>query len=564
MDSTHLTAEAVSSKILDLAAEFCERGLTISAESVLRDIGFDELDAVELVMAVEDEFEVDLDPQLCGKDVFVVQGWTVQALVDVTVKALGDKRLDSRVRAGLPVEGAKPEIPSVEEVLASFPPHERRVIDEYCDLVGRRNRLIDFLGSMKFAELPIEDRDLLKRQLDVMNDYAKILVKRCDRFEVPAGLVLPGLVPVDKTADSVQNPHHDPDALAKEMVNRFLGWKLPGDFSPDGGISFTPSSAVIPSGPHWPSGTNLFHAGQALEMFKHCLPSELRRFTPQDVPKLTPDGDEPAVWSEESLRAKIQSVKNCPAGWIDGAVRKESFLVLLELALSARLEKSDCDKCPSGSPVSELPVAELAPKLTTADIEAVIAHEQYFTAADGVFGDARKAGLAFAAFRDPEGLDRVTFCVLTLRNGAKVTGVNYGSVSAANYNAEAGRALARAKAVEKVWELEGYALRERLAASPVTLNLSEEQGRELMETLKSLKPCDLVPGSQVSAGGPVPDCDPGAEKAVEALRQAAKAMRAFTDPEGNMPADTGEFNDLKEALAVAEGVLDASGEESKP
>ena len=26
------------------------------------------------------------------------------------------------------------------------------------------------------------------------------------------------------------------------MVNRFLSWKLPDDFAPDGGIVFTPSS----------------------------------------------------------------------------------------------------------------------------------------------------------------------------------------------------------------------------------------------------------------------------------------------------------------------------------
>ena len=47
MESTHLTAEAVSSKILDLAAELCERGQTISPDSILRDIGFDELDTVD-------------------------------------------------------------------------------------------------------------------------------------------------------------------------------------------------------------------------------------------------------------------------------------------------------------------------------------------------------------------------------------------------------------------------------------------------------------------------------------------------------------------------------------
>ena len=63
--------------------------------------------------------------------------------------------------------------------------------------------------------------------------------------------------------------------LVREMVNRFLCWKLPKDFNPDGGISFTPTR------PHegdefdnlwwWPSGTNLFNAEQAREMIEHML-----------------------------------------------------------------------------------------------------------------------------------------------------------------------------------------------------------------------------------------------------------------------------------------------------
>ena len=47
MSNENLAVEAVSSKILDLAAEFCERGQTISPDSILRDIGFDELDTVD-------------------------------------------------------------------------------------------------------------------------------------------------------------------------------------------------------------------------------------------------------------------------------------------------------------------------------------------------------------------------------------------------------------------------------------------------------------------------------------------------------------------------------------
>lgn len=54
-----------------------------------------------------------------------------------------------------------------------------------------------------------------------------------------------------------------------KMVSNFLSWKLPSDFYPDGGISFTTS--YLPSSPHWASGTNLFHAGQAKEMIEVML-----------------------------------------------------------------------------------------------------------------------------------------------------------------------------------------------------------------------------------------------------------------------------------------------------
>lgn len=54
---------------------------------------------------------------------------------------------------------------------------------------------------------------------------------------------------------------------AVEMSNRFLGWKLPREFSPDSGISFTPHAEA-----HcWPTGTNLLNASQAKSMFEYCL-----------------------------------------------------------------------------------------------------------------------------------------------------------------------------------------------------------------------------------------------------------------------------------------------------
>ena len=59
----------------------------------------------------------------------------------------------------------------------------------------------------------------------------------------------------------------------------------------------------------------------------------------------------------------------------------------------------------------------------------------------------------------------VTVCLLSLRNGAKVVGHNYGPIDKTKVDWEEGRRAAKAMAVDRVWELEGYALRERLFAA---------------------------------------------------------------------------------------------------
>lgn len=63
------------------------------------------------------------------------------------------------------------------------------------------------------------------------------------------------------------------EEVIKKLVDRFLGWKLPENFSPDCGISFkrsynehTPCPSV-----HTPVGTNLFDAQQAKEMITYLL-----------------------------------------------------------------------------------------------------------------------------------------------------------------------------------------------------------------------------------------------------------------------------------------------------
>lgn len=97
-----------------------------------------------------------------------------------------------------------------------------------------------------------------------------------------------------------------------------------------------------------------------------------------------------------------------------------------------------------------------APRVTPADIEANIASEHYFTAADGVYGTDHDHD-----FAGQVALELLTFCVLILRNGFTVTGES-ACLSPENFDAEIGRKIARANAVQKIWPLMGYALKERL------------------------------------------------------------------------------------------------------
>lgn len=83
-----------------------------------------------------------------------------------------------------------------------------------------------------------------------------------------------------------------------------------------------------------------------------------------------------------------------------------------------------------------------APRLSPEKIDAVIMVEDYY-----VFPGTT-----------------LTVCCLTLRNGFTVTGES-AAASPANFDAELGRKVARSHARDKIWALEGYLLRDRLARS---------------------------------------------------------------------------------------------------
>lgn len=99
-----------------------------------------------------------------------------------------------------------------------------------------------------------------------------------------------------------------------------------------------------------------------------------------------------------------------------------------------------------------------AARVTPADIEANIASEHYFTATDALVGQTRGPEWQAA----PATLDLLTFCVLVLRNGFTVTGES-ACASPENFDAEIGRKIARANAVQKIWPLMGYELKQRLS-----------------------------------------------------------------------------------------------------
>jgi len=110
--------------------------------------------------------------------------------------------------------------------------------------------------------------------------------------------------------------------------------------------------------------------------------------------------------------------------------------------------------------------ASVAPRVTPADIEAEIVSEHYFTAADGY----RSApcfdpnGQPTDCLPPPAPLELLTFCVLVLRNGFTVTGES-ACASPENFDAEIGRKIARQNAVNKIWPLLGFRLRDRLAGA---------------------------------------------------------------------------------------------------
>lgn len=114
-----------------------------------------------------------------------------------------------------------------------------------------------------------------------------------------------------------------------------------------------------------------------------------------------------------------------------------------------------------------------APRLTPAHIQATIVGEIY-TRIEGTL---------------------TTICTLTLRNGYTVVGVNNGPVSPENFDQTLGCEYAYKAAVDQIWTLEGYLLKEFLADAK-----SKSEINPVFELAGIVH--EVMSAYQVATGGP--------------------------------------------------------------
>jgi hypothetical protein len=99
-----------------------------------------------------------------------------------------------------------------------------------------------------------------------------------------------------------------------------------------------------------------------------------------------------------------------------------------------------------------------APRITPDHIESVISKCHFINA-----GKSLRAVWPVPEMADHVSpvLNLLTICVLVLKNGFTVTGES-ACASPDNFDVEIGRKIARDNAVQKVWALEGYLLKQKL------------------------------------------------------------------------------------------------------
>lgn len=217
------------------------------------------------------------------------------------------------------------------------------------------------------------------------------------------------------------------------MVSRFLAWRLPDDFRPDSYIGFDDQMAAKNGA--WPTGTNLFYADQARAMLEHVLAEEpgqaidLGEVT-GTAPDLRPTAPVEAATLGES-KAEQQT-----AHQLSDTSRTGTDAQHLRMT-DHTIEAEIVAKCLT------------APRVTKARIDELMAR------------------IVYTCDQRPNGSTTTLVHAFLDGDFYLATGVS-ACVSVANFDANIGRDIATANAEsaaqDKLWELEGYALRERLAS----------------------------------------------------------------------------------------------------
>jgi hypothetical protein len=105
------------------------------------------------------------------------------------------------------------------------------------------------------------------------------LVRDAQMTKLPEPFVIPDTLPRNSYVEHLRHLRTGRMGLPltpnqiKHMADRFLQWKLPENFNPDGGISFKKIFNEHTSHPmkHEPVGTNLFDVTQAEEMIRYMV-----------------------------------------------------------------------------------------------------------------------------------------------------------------------------------------------------------------------------------------------------------------------------------------------------
>ncbi len=125
---------------------------------------------------------------------------------------------------------------------------------------------------------------------------------------------------------------------------------------------------------------------------------------------------------------------------------------LLEKCIAARFTIIAEDDAPVNVPPPT--------RVTLQDVEESIVSEHYFTAEQGDQQAQEDLNNGRHVHPKDNPLALVTFCVLVLKNGFTVTGES-ACVTHENFDAAIGREVARENAVEKIWPLLGYELKQK-------------------------------------------------------------------------------------------------------